>query len=200
MVLAVGFVDLVERLRDEEATDAVAGHERQSRLEEVQAPERRELVKHQQQLMATCDAVAAVERFGQTPADLVEDQAHQRLRAADVRRRHNEVQRDGMLGRNQVGDAPVATRRDFGHRGVAVQTEEGHGRGQHARPLVVRLVEHFARSGRDDRMRCIAQVARRHHPVQRQLERARRIGQEVGDAAQRLVLARVEHMQDRADQ
>ncbi len=105
-----------------------------------------------------------------------------------------------MLGCDQVGDAPVAARRDFGHRGVAVQAEERHGRGQHTRPLVVRLVEHFAGSGRDNRVRCIAQVLRRHHPVQGQLERTGRVRQEVGDAAQRLVFARIEHMQDGPDQ
>jgi hypothetical protein len=47
---------------------------------------------------------------------------------------------------------------------------------EHAGALVVALVEHFARSGGDDRMRAIAQVRRGHHPVQRQLERAGRIG------------------------
>ncbi len=82
MVLAVGLVDLVERLRDEEAADAVARHEGQRRLEEVQAAQRRELVEHQQQLVAALDAVAAVERFGEPPPDLVEDQADERLRAA----------------------------------------------------------------------------------------------------------------------
>jgi len=46
-------------------------------------------------------------------------------------------------------------------------------------------------------VRPVAQVPRGHHPVQRQLER---IGEEVGDAAQRLVFARVQHVQDRADQ
>jgi hypothetical protein len=105
-----------------------------------------------------------------------------------------------MLGCDQVGDAPVAARRDFGHRRVAVQAEERHGGAQHARTLVVRLVEHFAGGGCDNRVRCIAQVLRRHHPVQGQLERAGRVGQEVGDAAQRLVFARVEHMQDGSDQ
>lgn len=45
-----------------------------------------------------------------------------------------------------------------------------------------------------------AQVLRRRHPVQSQLERASRVTEEVSDAAQRLVLARVEHMQDGADQ
>ncbi|CUI93200.1 Uncharacterised protein [Achromobacter xylosoxidans] len=49
-------------------------------------------------------------------------------------------------------------------------------------------------------MRAIAEVRRGHHPVQGQLERAGGIGQEVGDAAQRLVLARIEHMQNGADQ
>ena len=42
----------------------------------------------------------------------------------------------------------------------------------------------------------VRQVRRRHHPVQRHLKRAGRIGQEVGDTAQRLVLARIEHVQD----
>ena len=49
-------------------------------------------------------------------------------------------------------------------------------------------------------MRPIAEVRRGHHPVQRQLEGAGRVGEEVGDAAQRLVFARVEHMQDGPDQ
>ncbi|MNY44139.1 hypothetical protein D3C86_1791420 [compost metagenome] len=40
----------------------------------------------------------------------------------------------------------------------------------------------------------------RHHSMQRQLEGTSRIAKEVGNAAQRLVLAGVEHMQDGADQ
>ena len=58
-----------------------------------------------------------------------------------------------MLGQDQVGDAPVAARRDLGHRRITVQAEEGHGGGQHARALVIALVEHFARGGGDDGMR-----------------------------------------------
>ncbi|CRX12436.1 hypothetical protein PAERUG_P64_East_of_England_6_01_14_03954 [Pseudomonas aeruginosa] len=200
MVLPIRLVDLVERLRDEEAADAVAGHEGQRRLEEVQPPECRELVEHQQQLVAAPDAVGAVERFGEATPDLVEDQANERLRPRNVRRRHHQVQRYRMLGSDQIGDAPVAARRDFGHRGIAVQAEERHGRAQHAGTLVVRLVEHFARRRCNDRMRPIAEVRRGHHAVQGQLERTGRVGQEVGDAAQRLVFARVEHMQDGPDQ
>ena len=61
MVLPIRLVDLVERLRDEEAADAVAGHESQRRLEEVQPPECGELVEHQQQFVAACDAIGAIE-------------------------------------------------------------------------------------------------------------------------------------------
>ncbi len=204
MVLAIGFVDLVERLRDEEAADAVARHEGQRRLEEVEPPQRRELIEHQQQLVAALNAVGAVERLGEAPADLVEDQANERLRPRNVRRRHHEVQRYRMLGSDQVSDAPVATRGDFGHRGIAVQAEERHGRGQHARAFVIALVEDFARSGCHHGMWAttflVHEVRRSHHPMQGQLERTGRVGEEVGDAAQSLVFACVEHMQDGPDQ
>ena len=200
MVLAVGLVDLVERLRDQEGAQAVAGHEGQRALEEVEPTQCRELVEHQQQLVAAGNAVRAIERLGQASADLVENQADQRLGATDVRGRHHQVQRHRMIGIDQVGDAPVAARGDFGHRGIAVQAQETHRGGQHTRALVFALVQHLARGRCDNRVRCFAQVSRRHHPVQRDLERAGRIGQEVGDAAQRLVFAGVEHMQDRADQ
>src|SRR3546814_14645305 len=63
MVLPIRLVDLVERLRDEEAADAVAGHEGQRRLEEIQAPQRRELIEHQKQLVAASDAIGAIERM-----------------------------------------------------------------------------------------------------------------------------------------
>ena len=48
---AVGLLDLVQRLRDQEALQAVAGHEGERALEEVEPAERRELVEHQQQPM-----------------------------------------------------------------------------------------------------------------------------------------------------
>ena len=52
IVLAVGLVDLVERLRDQEGAQAVAGHEGQGALEEVEPAERGKLVEHQQQSRA----------------------------------------------------------------------------------------------------------------------------------------------------
>ena len=45
-----------------------------------------------------------------------------------------------------------------------------------------------------------AEVRRRHHRSQRRLDRATRIGEEIGDAGERLVRLGVEHVQDRADQ
>ncbi|MCY1292570.1 hypothetical protein D9M70_418030 [compost metagenome] len=80
VVLPIRLVDLVERLRDEKAANVVARHEGQRRLEEVQAPQRRELVQHQQQLVAALDAIGAIERFGEAPPNLVEDQTNERLR------------------------------------------------------------------------------------------------------------------------
>ena len=48
VVLAVGLLDLVQRLGDQEALQAVARHEGERALEEVEPAERRELVEHQQ--------------------------------------------------------------------------------------------------------------------------------------------------------
>ena len=46
----------------------------------------------------------------------------------------------------------------------------------------------------------LAEVRCRHHGAQRRLDRALRIGQEVGDAGKRLVRFGIEDMQDRADE
>ena len=45
----------------------------------IEATQRRKLVQHQQQLVPARDAIAAVERFGQPPPDLVQDEPDQRL-------------------------------------------------------------------------------------------------------------------------
>ena len=94
VVGAVGLLDLVQRLRDQEALQAVARHEGERRLEEVQPTKRRKLVEHQQQAMP---AVRRVQILGETPADLVEDQADQRLGAADVGGRHDKIERGRLL-------------------------------------------------------------------------------------------------------
>ena len=51
VVLAVGLGDLVERLGDQIGADAIAGHEGERRLEEVEPSQRRKLVEHHQQLV-----------------------------------------------------------------------------------------------------------------------------------------------------
>ena len=123
IVRAVSLIDLVERLRDEEAADAVASHKGERRLKEIQPAECRELIEHQQQFALALDAIGTIKRLGEPAADLVEDQAHEWLGAAYVRRRHHQVQRHRPFSGNQIGDAPVAARRDCGYSGVAVEAK-----------------------------------------------------------------------------
>jgi len=47
MVLAVGFVDLIQRLCNQETTDVISGHEGQHCLEEIQLSQRRKFIEHQ---------------------------------------------------------------------------------------------------------------------------------------------------------
>src|SRR3546814_7759322 len=61
--------------------------------------------------------------LGEAPADLIEDQADERLGPADVRRRHDEIEGHRMLGLNEIADAPVAARRDGGDDWIARSEE-----------------------------------------------------------------------------
>ena len=76
VVLAVGLGNLIERLRDEVGADAIASHEGERRLEEVESPEGRKLVQHHQELMPRPLAGIACELLRQAAADLVQHQAH----------------------------------------------------------------------------------------------------------------------------
>ena len=125
---AIGLLDLVERLRDQKALDSIARHEGERGLEKIQPPERRKLVKHQQQTMP---AVFGVQFLGEPPPDLVEDQPDQRLGAVDVGWWHHEVEADRPRLRDQIGDAPVAAVRHLGHHGIAVKPEKRHRGGEH---------------------------------------------------------------------
>src|SRR5579883_1899849 len=69
IVWSVGLLDLVERLRDQEALQTISGHEGERGLEEVEPPKRRKLIEHQQQAMP---ASLRLKLLGQAPADLVE--------------------------------------------------------------------------------------------------------------------------------
>ena len=137
----------------------------------------------------------------QPPADLVEDQADERLGAVYVGRRHDQIERDGLAAADQIGNAPVASCRHPRHHGIAIEAEKRHGGAQYARPFVLGFVQQLAGRRRDDGMNaCLAEMRRIHHGTQGRLDRTAGIGQEVGDARQGLVLLRIENMQDRADQ
>ena len=197
VVLAIGLLDLVQRLRDEKAFQAIAGHERQRALEEVEPTQCWKLVEHEQQALPLA---LGLQIFGQSTANLVQQQADERLGARDVRRRDDEVKRDGSATFNEVADAPVALPRHPGHNRVAIQAEERHGRGQHPRSLVVRLVQQLACRAGDHRVHAVGpKVGGCHHRAQRRLDRPSRVGQEVGDAGERLVGFGIEDVQDRAD-
>ena len=146
-------------------------------------------------------AARVLQILGQAAADLVQHEPDQRLGARDVRGRHDQVEGRRLVCADQVVDPPVTASRHMGDDGVAVEAQEGHGCRQHARAFVVGLVQKLPCGRGDDRMRArCSQVARRHHGLQRLLDRAARVGQEGGNAGQCLVLFCIEHMQDRADQ
>ena len=95
VVLAIGLLDLVEALGDQEGADAVAGHEgerwsRRSRAGRAPGTRRASAAAG----AGGVGAVSASSRLGQPAADLVEHQADQRLGAADVRGRNDQIERD----------------------------------------------------------------------------------------------------------
>ena len=105
----VGLVDLVQRLGDQERPQAVTGHERQCALEEVEPSQCRKLIEHEQKLVLACDAVAdpSSDSVRRRPI-WFSSRPNQRLGAADVRGRDDQVERHRVRGRDKVGDAPVA--------------------------------------------------------------------------------------------
>lgn len=132
---------------------------------------------------------------------MIEHQAHERLCAGNIRRRHDEIERRRPLARNEIVDAPVATARHLRDDRVTVKAEKRHGRRQHAGALVFGFVQKLARRRGDDGMRPLgAEMFRRHHRAKRRLDGAFGIGEEIGDARERLVKLSVEDMQDRADE
>ena len=198
VVLPIGALDLVERLRDQERFEAITGHEGECRFKEVQPPERGELVQHQQQAMALA---GGFQLLGQPPPDLIEDQTDQRLGPVDVRGRYDEVEADRFFCSDQISNAPVAAGRHAGHDRISVEAEKRHRRGQHTGAFVLRFVQQLACRRSDDGMHTgFAQMRRVHHGAQGCLDRTAGIGQKTRDAGERLFLLGVKDMQDRADQ
>src|SRR3546814_6568590 len=71
-----------------------------------------------------------MQMFGQPAADLVEHKTDQRLGAADVGGRHDQIERDRRLALDQIGNAPITARRDGRDGWLPVEAEERHRRGQ----------------------------------------------------------------------
>ena len=114
--------------------------------------------------------------LSEAAADLVEDQADERLGAIDVGWRHDEIECGRALAAHYVGDAPVATPCDLGDDGISVEAQERHGGAEYAGALIVRLVEQLACGAGDDRVRSsLAEMAGLHHRGERRLDRPLRI-------------------------
>src|SRR6266511_1872427 len=73
--------------------------------------------------------------------------SHQRLGAADVRWRYDEIQRRWPFVLNEISDAPVAAPRHLGNDGVAIEPEERHRGREHAGSFVFALVQYLPRRG-----------------------------------------------------
>src|SRR3546814_18471153 len=71
VVFAIGLLDLVQTLGDEESAHAIAGHEGETGFEEVAPSERRKLVEHHQQLMAAHARCVIVALPGEPAAEPV---------------------------------------------------------------------------------------------------------------------------------
>jgi hypothetical protein len=198
IILPIGLLDLVERLGDQEGLDPVSRHEGERAFEEIEAAQRRKFVEHQEQAPRPR---AGIEILGEPPSDLVEDQADERLGAADVAGRHDEIERGRTVPRHQIGNPPFGPARHRRDDGVAIQAEKGHGGRKHPRAFIVRFVQQFLRGRGDDGMHALVpQMPGRLHAAQRRDDRSPRIGEKGCHARQRLVLLGIEDMEDRADE
>jgi hypothetical protein len=126
---------------------------------------------------------------------------HERLGAADIGRRHHQVEASGRLLLYKVADAPIALARDGGDDGIAIEPKKRHGGRQDGGAFVFALVEELARGAGDDGMdAAFAQMRRRHHGSQCRFDWSARIGQEIGDPGKGFVRLGVENMENRADE
>jgi hypothetical protein len=114
--------------------------------------------------------------------------------------RDDEVERDWVIGLDQIADTPVAARGYARRNRIPVEPEERHGGRQHARALIVAFVQKLACGLRNDRMDAtLAKMRRHHHQAERALDRTARVGKEGGNPGQCLVGFCVKHVQDGAD-
>ena len=129
----VSLFDLVQGLSDQIGADAIACHEGECTFKEVQPPERRKLIQHEEQF----PAVLFGQIFRQPASNLVKDQPDQRLRPRQVGWRDDQIERKRALPFNQVLDAPVRPAGDFCDHGVTIKRQETHSRGQNPGALIL---------------------------------------------------------------
>src|ERR1700730_8253948 len=123
VALSVGFLNLVQRLCDQESFQPVSRHESQGRLEKFESTECREFVQHQQQLMA---ARLVLQLFGEAPANLIEDKPYERPGAADIGGRNNQIERHRVLGLDKIAYAPITALGDRSDDGIHIEAKERH--------------------------------------------------------------------------
>ncbi|ABI76492.1 transcriptional regulator, MerR family [Hyphomonas neptunium ATCC 15444] len=80
IVGTIRLLDLVQRLGNQERPDPIPRHERERRLEEIDPPQGRELVQHQEQLPPRGIGLL----LGQPARNLVENKPHQGFGARDT--------------------------------------------------------------------------------------------------------------------
>ena len=117
---------------------------------------------------------------------------------ARIARRHDEVQAHRGLGVHEVGDAKVAYGRISGDDRITVEAETRQGGREDAREFVVALAQHLARGLGHSGMGRITEVPGLEHPLERLRLGGVRVGEEPGDAGQRLVALGVQDVQDGA--
>src|SRR3546814_11464646 len=86
-----------------------------------------------------------VELLGQPPPDLVENEADERLGAADVRWRDDEVERGGLIGFDEIGNATVEARGERGYGRVKIDAQRRHGGRTDDAALVLAVVQNTRR-------------------------------------------------------
>ncbi len=90
------------------------------------------------------------------------------------------------------------------HDGITIEAKEADGGREHARSFIFGLVEKLPRGRGNDGMRFWfgfgPQVIGCQHDPKRLLEGLRRVGQDLGDPGERLLLFGIENVQDDADQ
>ena len=141
VVRAVRLLELVERLRDEERLEPVAGDERKRGLEELQLSERGKLVEQEQEPVPVGGFAPELHRLGQAASDLVEHQADDGARPREVTRRHDEVGARRRVAVHEVRDPEVALGGVSRDDRIAVEAKARHRGREDARELVVALVE-----------------------------------------------------------